>query len=77
MVKGTHRLESVEIRGFVVRGDVVDYHPSIGRTQVLICELGNALICPVSSAEGDDCGLGVGENFGEGVGCAGCVLGMS
>jgi hypothetical protein len=75
MVKGTHRLESGDIRGFVVRGDVVDYHPSIGRTQVLICELGNALICPVSSAEVEDCGSVVGENFGEGAGCAGCVLG--
>jgi hypothetical protein len=32
-------------------------------------------ICPVSSVEGEDCGLGVGENFGEGAGCAGFVLG--
>jgi len=75
MAKGTHRLESGDIRGFVVRGDAVDYHPFIGRTQVPICELGNGFICSVSSAEVEDYGPVVGENFGEGAGCAGCVLG--
>jgi hypothetical protein len=29
MAKGTHRLESGDVRGFVVRGDAVDYHPSM------------------------------------------------